>query len=315
MKYRKKPEHNSQNYLKVILESFEHYNTFERIDISNLLFDGYKSIKDLPNREANRKALILELISKWIQVFEDLAVLCVMFAGNVVKDDRDPFEIYANLPTKKVFDFYHKVKTGLSKKAISKIYAIKSPRELFREGIINKEELAYFKAQVDNLIKTAKENLEKPAKLYVNKKMKRYNDYGNLVKTYFNTKHGFKLIHPTQTAKKLWQFDDSDIVMVKDVVQLKGGRKTPRKVLRVGMYQKFDYTEARLLVDRIKGWTDVINEIVGAQLRYFENPNYIVSIIRKLKTDEFIKTTGAKPGRNDACPCESGVKYKKCCGS
>jgi hypothetical protein len=21
-----------------------------------------------------------------------------------------------------------------------------------------------------------------------------------------------------------------------------------------------------------------------------------------------------KPGRNDACPCESGLKYKKCCG-
>jgi uncharacterized protein YecA (UPF0149 family) len=24
--------------------------------------------------------------------------------------------------------------------------------------------------------------------------------------------------------------------------------------------------------------------------------------------------TGSKPGRNDACPCGSGKKYKLCCG-
>ena len=24
--------------------------------------------------------------------------------------------------------------------------------------------------------------------------------------------------------------------------------------------------------------------------------------------------SGKKPGRNDPCPCGSGLKYKKCCG-
>lgn len=29
---------------------------------------------------------------------------------------------------------------------------------------------------------------------------------------------------------------------------------------------------------------------------------------------DFIREFGTKPGRNDACPCRSGQKYKKCCG-
>ena len=30
-------------------------------------------------------------------------------------------------------------------------------------------------------------------------------------------------------------------------------------------------------------------------------------------TDELIRTKRLKVGRNDPCPCESGIKFKKCC--
>ena len=38
--------------------------------------------------------------------------------------------------------------------------------------------------------------------------------------------------------------------------------------------------------------------------------------LEKFKTSkmERFKKTGLKIGRNDPCPCGSGLKYKKCCG-
>lgn len=309
MAYRKKPEHNYDNYLKVILESLEHYNSIERIDIANLLFEVYKNIESEANREANRKVLALELLSKWIQVIEDLAILCLMFSGYVVGDTRNPFEIYAYIHTKKVLEFYEQAKKGFPKKAIANVYAIKTAQTLLKERVINKKEYPHFKKQVDGLIRASDENLKKLASLFTARRKKGKPTYGLLVHVYFQTKHGFKIIQPTETAKKLWNFDDTDIAILKDVANLRSGRK----VMRISLFKKFDDTEMQLLRERVKGWSEVISEIVGAQLRRLENPNFLVPMIRKIKTDELVKTTGIKPCRNDTCPCESGLKYKKCC--
>lgn len=311
MIYRKKPEHNPQNYLKVILESLEHYNSVERLDIANLLFEGYKSIKDDPKKLVNQKALILEMLSKWIQVFEDLAVLSLMFGGKVVGDNREPFEIYSYISNQKILEFYYKVTKGLPKNVIVKIYAIKTPSELLNRGIINRKEYPYFKKQIDEMIETASGNLTKLGKLYSARRKGGRLDYGFLVKIYFQTKHGFKMIHPTETAKSLWQFNETDLAVLKDIIQMRSGRK----IMRIGLFETWDESEVGLLIDRIKGWSEVMNEIIGAQLRYLDNPNFIVPMIRKLKTDEYIKSTGTKLGRNDKCPCESNLKYKKCCFS
>ena len=68
-------------------------------------------------------------------------------------------------------------------------------------------------------------------------------------------------------------------------------------------------------MDRIKGWSDVVNEIVGAQLRVIDNPDFVIPLIRRIKTDEIIKNKKIKPKRNKLCLCGSLKKYKKCCGS
>ena len=33
----------------------------------------------------------------------------------------------------------------------------------------------------------------------------------------------------------------------------------------------------------------------------------------KAEVDALVAAGGPRPGRNDLCPCGSGVKYKKCC--
>lgn len=309
MVYRKKPEHNPNNYLKVILESLDHYNSVERLDIANLLFAGYKSIKNNPKRTANQKALILEILSKWIQVLEDLAVVCLMFVGKIVNDNRSPFEIYSFIKNQKILEFYSKVKRGLPKKIVAKIYAIKLPSQLLKENLINKKEYPYFKQQIDETIVTASGNLSKLGELYSARREQGRLNYGYLVQVYFKTKHSFKVIQPTKTAKILWQLKDNEAALLEDVIEKRSGRKE----MRARRFEEWSEADVVKLIDLVKRWTDVVKEIVGAQLRYLENPNFIVPMIRKLKTNELIKSGVTIPGRNDLCLCGSGIKYKKCC--
>lgn len=318
MKYRKKPEHNPDNYLKAILESIEHYNAYERSDIANWLYEGYKKVKDISEKKNSRKAIVLEIVSKWIQLFEDLAILCLMFAGSYLKQDkrpivdpsREPFEIYSYVDNQTILKFYSLSKKGLDKAAIAKIYAYKPAQELRREGVISSKEYSYFKAQIDHLVETEQQNFNKIGRLYSSRKIRGKLNYGSLVKTYFQTKHGFKVIHPTTTSQQLWNIKDEDIVLVKGVVKMRSGRK----IMTVGLYNDFKDEDVELLIKQIKGWSDVVNEIVGAHLRRLENSNFLVPMIRRLKTNEILKSTKVKVGRNDPCPCESGLKYKKCCG-
>lgn len=53
-----------------------------------------------------------------------------------------------------------------------------------------------------------------------------------------------------------------------------------------------------------------IKVIVGIEP---EKPEDISDVVRALSRPK-PEATDAKPGRNDPCPCGSGMKYKRCCG-
>lgn len=50
--------------------------------------------------------------------------------------------------------------------------------------------------------------------------------------------------------------------------------------------------------------------VLGAYVKAL-TPAYLEDASGKVKP---ITNAGAKIGRNEACPCGSGKKYKKCCG-
>jgi hypothetical protein len=62
------------------------------------------------------------------------------------------------------------------------------------------------------------------------------------------------------------------------------------------------------------------HEGVGYDFRFFDAPwaynvekEQELAIYRQKKMDKHFASFG-KPGRNDPCPCNSTLKYKKCCG-
>lgn len=90
--------------------------------------------------------------------------------------------------------------------------------------------------------------------------------------------------------------------------------RSGRIIMRTSLYEELRNEDIELLLKQMEGWSSVINEIARANLKKLDNPNFLIPIVRKLKTEEIIKTSSLKIGRNNLCPCESGLKYKKCCG-
>lgn len=65
---------------------------------------------------------------------------------------------------------------------------------------------------------------------------------------------------------------------------------------------------------RKQGWTGVDFETFKYKWSYGRNMEEIVKNLRMRRVDRERQSHG-KIGRNDPCPCGSGKKYKKCCGS
>jgi hypothetical protein len=76
----------------------EHYNIYARLDMANWLHEGYLKAKENPEAVASQKTLVLEIIAKWIQLLEDLAILCLMFAGSDIKYQGSPIVNLGKLP-------------------------------------------------------------------------------------------------------------------------------------------------------------------------------------------------------------------------
>lgn len=88
------------------------------------------------------------------------------------------------------------------------------------------------------------------------------------------------------------------------------------------IYKKEGYEMFQGLIDRIKEETlEILFRIQMVEpddiqrLQKPRNENLILSRSDESQTRVPLKRTEAKIGRNDSCPCGSGKKYKKCCGT
>lgn len=85
---------------------------------------------------------------------------------------------------------------------------------------------------------------------------------------------------------------------------LKLGTKENPLILSVQTQERQSEIEALLAEHLLLGTVTVCAETA-------ENTTELMGILNKPKTVSF----EAKPNRNEACPCGSGAKYKKCCGA
>jgi preprotein translocase subunit SecA len=105
---------------------------------------------------------------------------------------------------------------------------------------------------------------------------------------------------------------------LREGIGLRGyGQKDP-----VREYQREGYEMFMEMIFRIK--MDVLEKLCLVkiqreeeveEIRQKQKQDYIMSRGEDVPKNKTIKHEGSKIGRNDPCPCGSGKKYKKCCGS
>lgn len=307
MKYRKRPEHNGDNYLKAILESIVEYNAVARLDMAKLLHVGYKQAIQHPTKHTS-ETLVLEILSKWMQVLEDLCVLLMMFEKPYTSDQR--WELYLKYSNQQILKFLHRTRKGLSKEATRRIFGLKSANEYYKEGQIKKIEITYFTQIIDVEVASHQKTLASIAKAYAGNKRRgeKTIEPSILLDIYFKTKHGFKVIHETPTAKQIWTFSHNEMRMLTHIKKWPWGRK----MFPLTTFDKFKKEHVDMLLKRISEWSDMMAKVAEIQLKNMDNQYWLVSEIRLLKTKELLNTT-PKPSRNEECLCGSGKKFKKCC--
>jgi len=103
---------------------------------------------------------------------------------------------------------------------------------------------------------------------------------------------------------------------LKEGIGLRGyGQKDPKRE-----YQREGYEMFLDMVEQVK--EDVVQKICMVHVQREEELARVHQEGRGMNTFEqggdgetgTVKRTNQKVGRNDPCPCGSGLKYKKCCG-
>ncbi len=105
---------------------------------------------------------------------------------------------------------------------------------------------------------------------------------------------------------------------LREGIGLRGyGQKDP-----VREYQREGYAMFMEMIGRIKMDTleklclvRIQKEEEVEQIRQKQKQDYVLSRGEDTPVNKTLKRESAKVGRNDACPCGSGKKYKKCCGA
>jgi preprotein translocase subunit SecA len=102
-------------------------------------------------------------------------------------------------------------------------------------------------------------------------------------------------------------------------MRLEAGWQTLRQIKAVDAYKNEGYKQFQVLLSTIKH--DVAHTIYHAGVVKKE-AQPVPSVMAQAAaaragtySPQPLKAAGQKAGRNDPCPCGSGKKYKKCCGT
>lgn len=320
--------HTHSNYLKVILESYSGYNYKARLDIAEILYKKFLELQDTPENENIRRNLYAEIYAKMIQAIEDSALLAMMF----VDPKKDSVKIFTDNNNIDLYNFLGKVKRGLSDKQILRIFGLKPAKDLLKENAISQHEFTDFEEELQFMINGDGKSPGEKARWkglgsmyteeYLKKtasKNKRYFKKSNAIAAYFNVKHAFKVLLPTDTLKKIWYVNDKivDLIIVETYKPFKELRKKlplifkkyeNRNLLVVGTFPVSKETLKQFFV-RIYPQAQEIKLIAEMQLKLLDNPLYSVQQIRFV----IYKNKGnPEPKPYEICPCGSQKKYKKC---
>lgn len=296
-----------ENYERVIWDSIYTYNFSAQLDIAELLYENFKDLSTrLPEGHPFLQNLILRAIQLYLEVADQFGLVCMAILD---KHQRPVFETYIesdNVSTRKFFNLCAEGK--ITDTLIEKIWGL----DKLKNAKIDPERQKQLKMVIDETIKSEKKNLEQFGKTYSAHDIDSgRTTYTSVVKGSFAIKHGFKMLHISDLAKKMWQLEDNNPTVMQEIKNVEvRGRAGVIPVITVGSV--FDSKTETIdeafqnLIKLIKFLSSEIGTIAEIQFHLMDNPLFIVGVLTKAGKIKF--------ERNEKCFCGSNKKYKKCHG-
>lgn len=316
-----------ENYLRIILESYTGYNYKARLQIAEILYKKFLELEDIQDNDNLKKNLFAEIYSKMMQSVEDSALLAMMF----IEPKSKPISVFTENNNISLYNFFGKAKRGFSDKQILRIFGLKPTKDLLKENIISKSEADDFEKEIHSILYGEGKVIGEIARwkglgrMYTSEylklsagKNKRIFSKSSAVSVYFNLKHAYKVLIPTETYKKIWKDEKSLSISIVETYKEFGKllRKLPsvfkaydkKKMIAIGTFpvSKDTLTE---IYTRIYPQAQEVKLIAELQLKLLDDP---VFGIRQVRFFIYRLKGNLEPKPYENCPCGSGKKYKKC---
>lgn len=305
--------HSMENYSKIILTNYFLYNSFARADIAKILYEQLKNIQKNKSQSLSvQKNIILEIYSKYFQVTEDLALVgCMLLYSN---KSNSPVHIYMESDNSDILNFYRCAYKGFTDGEISKIMGIDKLRHYIRSAShLGKKEVNIYNEIINKSIKIERNNFKMLAKLYIEEtkdiKGQVHLNQAGPIDVYNNIKHGFKLVHSTRLSRSIWKNISENSINVMHRVVL--DQSSGQKIIALGGFGSMNTKIIESIIYNIEHFANTLHSICEIRLWFEKDPMFVIKRFRLTKTEEILKTK--KISVNDKCPCESEIKYKKCC--
>ncbi|MSN96293.1 preprotein translocase subunit SecA [Campylobacter sp. FMV-PI01] len=237
---------------------------------------------------------------------------------DIANEQRKTIYKYRNELLDPNFDLSQKIESNMQDYVVYlldsvEIFNGKISQDFNLEGLINiiYQETGY-KFQIDDL----KKDYEDLKDFIFNTLKQNYNDKMSILdKEYKKTieKQIYLQILDRDWREHLYQMD-----ILKTGIGLRGyNQKDPLTEYKKESYNLFIELVNRLKIDSIKTLQAIrfqTNEDINNMQNYPENNNQKDESHQNLSQKNNKITQNKKPKRNEPCPCESGKKYKDCCG-
>lgn len=297
-----------KNYEKVIWASIYEYNYRAQLDIGTLLFNRLLELKSQNKQESSlAKNIALRMLQLFFEVSDQLALvyMCV-----IEKNKRPVFETYVQGSNVKTKDFFSRCIRGkITKNEILKIWGLdKLNVKIIKDYAMRTK----MQTVINDTVKKGKKNLKLYGNSYTeqNKETKKAH-YSSSLLGAFAVKHGYKQITPNDLSSRIWTFNKSEPTIMQEIVEItiKGINET-KKVIKAGS----------LFNSKNRDIEDICRRILN-HISFMSNEIKTIALIQNsLIDDQFgaltlmSKNGILKIGRNDPCPCQSNLKWKKCHG-
>lgn len=193
--------------LRVYLESLHKIGAKAHHTVAETLLKAFRA----SSSGDERKVLTLEIVAKLTGLVEDVGAFCLLWLNY---DPANPMAKLLGFKTRHIVNFYRDCDKGLTDVQFDLIYGLHPAEELLGRGILRAPHRAEYERRRDEFYKGSRTVFGGFAKVFTTNTTPDAKQHGDCLNMYFNTKHGYRIIHPDSVAPYGMKVPDDEVAVL-----------------------------------------------------------------------------------------------------